>query len=185
MPAAQMFPRRAVLLTGFTPVLAPVLAIMLTLPLPGRAETAAPKGEIILTLSGLDPAHFPGGEVRFDRAGLAALGPVTFRTTSIWTDGLHSFTGVPVVKLAEAFALKSDSAIILHALNDYEVQMPLAEATPEAPILAYEMDGKPMSVRDKGPIWVVYPYDAKPALYQTVTAFARSVWQLDRIEVSR
>jgi len=119
------------------------------------------------------------------RAALDAMGPVTFTTSSIWTDGQHSFTGVPLARLAQVFALDPNSEIILRALNDYEVQMPLAEATPEAPILAYEMDGKPMSVRDKGPIWVVYPYDADPKAYQTVTAFARSVWQLDRIEVAR
>jgi hypothetical protein len=46
------------------------------------------------------------------------------------------------------------------------------------------MDDRPMSVRDKGPLWVVYPFDDVPA-YQSETIYSRSIWQLDRIEVVR
>ncbi len=177
MPAAMTFPLR-------------IKALALLVPLCcGPAEAgppfAEPKGEVILTVTGLDPARVPQGTVRFDLEGLAALGPVSFQTTSIWTEGRHDFTGIPLAKLARVLGLDADDVIVLHALNDYEVEMPLTDATEEAPILAYELDGKPMSVREKGPIWVVYPYDADPDAFQTVTAFARSVWQLDRIEVSR
>ena len=41
-----------------------------------------------------------------------------------------------------------------------------------------------MTLRDKGPLWLVYPYDADTA-YQSEVIYARSVWQLDRIEVLR
>ena len=41
-----------------------------------------------------------------------------------------------------------------------------------------------MSVREKGPIWVIYPYD-HDADYRTDTIFSRSIWQLDRIDVLR
>lgn len=41
-----------------------------------------------------------------------------------------------------------------------------------------------MSVRDKGPLWVIYPYDSDPALQSEVT-YARSIWQLVRIEAVR
>ncbi|OZA14153.1 MAG: hypothetical protein B7Y02_04980, partial [Rhodobacterales bacterium 17-64-5] len=59
-----------------------------------------------------------------------------------------------------------------------------AEADLLVPILAYEMDGAPMNVRDKGPIWVIYPYDDDSA-WRTGTTYARSVWQLDRIDAKR
>ena len=39
-----------------------------------------------------------------------------------------------------------------------------------------------MSIRDKGPLWVVYPYDSS-ADYRTEVIYSRSIWQLDRIEV--
>jgi hypothetical protein len=38
-----------------------------------------------------------------------------------------------------------------------------------------------MSMRNKGPLWLVYPYDSNVAL-QTEAVYARSIWQLVRIE---
>jgi hypothetical protein len=46
------------------------------------------------------------------------------------------------------------------------------------------MDDRPMSVREKGPLWVIYPFDDVPE-YQNETIYSRSIWQLDRIEVVR
>jgi hypothetical protein len=48
--------------------------------------------------------------------------------------------------------------------------------------VAYLRNGAEMSMRDKGPLWIVYPYDAKPD-YQSELIYSRSIWQLDRIEV--
>lgn len=140
-------------------------------------------GPTILTVTGLDPARHPGGRVVFDLGMLQALPQATIETTSIWTEGLHSFTGVPLAALADYLNL-SNATVRLHALNDYAVEMPLSETEAAAPVLAFEVDGKPMPVRDKGPIWIVYPYDAGPE-YRTDTIYTRSVWQLDRIEVLR
>ena len=60
--------------------------------------------------------------------------------------------------------------------------MPLTDAVEGGPIVAYRMDGETMSVRDKGPLWIVYPYDSD-ADYRTEVIYSRSIWQLDRIEV--
>lgn len=140
-------------------------------------------GPVILTVTGLDPARFPGGQIQFDRNMLQALGAVEFDTSSIWTEGVHRYTGVPLATLA-GYLDSADAELTLHALNDYAVKMPATEAEPAAPILAYAMDGAAMPVRDKGPIWVIYPYDAG-SQYRTVVTFARSIWQLDRIDVTR
>ena len=37
-------------------------------------------------------------------------------------------------------------------------------------------------MRDKGPLWIIYPYDQNTD-YQTEVIYSRSIWQLDRIEV--
>lgn len=55
-----------------------------------------------------------------------------------------------------------------------------ADAQGHGLILAYLLDGQPMSVRDKGPLWLVYPYDASPA-FRSEVIYSRSIWQLDRI----
>jgi hypothetical protein len=49
-------------------------------------------------------------------------------------------------------------------------------------MLALERDGAPMSVRDKGPIWVIYPYDSGSE-WRSEQVFSRSIWHLNRIEV--
>jgi hypothetical protein len=62
------------------------------------------------------------------------------------------------------------------------VSIPVSDATSGGPIIAFARNGEAMSVREKGPLWIVYPYDADPA-YQSETIYARSIWQLDRIRV--
>ena len=39
-----------------------------------------------------------------------------------------------------------------------------------------------MAVRDRGPLFVVYPFDAQPELRNAVY-YSRSAWQLKSIEV--
>ncbi len=45
------------------------------------------------------------------------------------------------------------------------------------------MNGETMPVRRKGPLWIVYPYDSDEA-YRSEAIYSRSIWQLDRIEVT-
>ena len=147
------------------------------------AQDAPAAGPVILTVAGLDPATFPNGQAKFDLEQLAAIGAEQITTGSIWTKGAHVYTGVMLRALADHLNVTAGT-LKLHALNDYAVTLPLAEATAEGPMLAYLMDGAAMSVRDKGPIWAVYPYDSD-LRFRTDQTFARSVWQLDRIEVVR
>ena len=41
-----------------------------------------------------------------------------------------------------------------------------------------------MSVRDKGPLWVMYPFSDAPAL-KTETNYSRCIWQLNRLQACR
>ena len=68
------------------------------------------------------------------------------------------------------------------ALNNYSVEIPISDAVAGGPVLAYKIDGERLSVREKGPIWLVYPYDENVA-YKTETIYSRSIWQLERLEV--
>ncbi len=145
--------------------------------------TKVPTGPVILTVTGLDEAEFPGGVMAFDVPMLKAMGETEVTTTSIWTEGEHVYTGVLLRDLIEKLKIPSPM-LRMHALNDYAIEFPAEEATDEAPILAYLFDGEEMSVRDKGPVWVIYPYD-DAAKYRSDITFARSIWQLDRIDVLR
>ena len=68
------------------------------------------------------------------------------------------------------------------ALNDYTSEIPIADFTRYHPIVALKRDGKYMEIRDKGPLFVVYPYDSAPEL-QSQRFYSRSPWQIARMEV--
>lgn len=141
---------------------------------------ARPTAEVLLTVSGDIARTNRDGAMAFDRQMLKALPQTSFTTSTIWTKGTHRFTGVKLADLLTAVQAEGDT-LIATALNDYEVSMPLDEVRNGA-LVAYAMDGEAMSVRDKGPLWLVYPYDADPS-YQSETIYARSIWQLHRIHV--
>ena len=116
----------------------------------------------------------------YDLAALEALGAVTVETSTIWTDGVQTFTGVPLTAFADLLEIE-DGVFLASAINDYTVEIPVSDAVAGGPIIAFLNDGKPMSIRDKGPLWVIYPYDSNPD-YQAEVIYSRSIWQLDRIE---
>ena len=68
------------------------------------------------------------------------------------------------------------------ALNDYKVDIPMADFTQYNVILAMTVDDKPMSRREKGPLWIIYPRDDHPDL-KTPEMDSRFLWQLKTLEV--
>ena len=145
-------------------------------------DLPSPVGPVILTVKGAIGTTNMEGAAQFDLAMLQALPAVTFSTTTGWTEGVHAFTGVQLKDFVAAMDSQG-SLLKMTAINDYMVEVPVADAVEGGPILAYLMDGQEMSIREKGPLWLIYPYDTKPE-YQSEVIYARSIWQLDRIEIS-
>jgi len=158
------------------------IALCLFSALPSVAEVLPmPVGDVVLTVSGQIGTTTEGGVAKFDLDGLAALGSETISTSTIWTEGKVEFRGVPLTVFLSK--LKAEGSVLrVWALNDYTVDVPFADAVEGGPMLAYEANGERLSVRDKGPIWLAYPFDSDPA-YQTEVIYARSIWQIERMEV--
>ncbi|MGR3762302.1 molybdopterin-dependent oxidoreductase (plasmid) [Roseobacteraceae bacterium NS-SX3] len=155
---------------------AAVLAASALLSAPALAENT--DGTAILTVSGqLEGTHAEA--VAYSLEDLKALPSVSFTTSTIWISGDVEFTGVPLRTVLDNAGV-SGSSIEAVALNDYTVEIPVAEIGAEAPVVAYLMNGKEMPARGKGPLWIVYPYDAD-AKYRSEIAYSRSIWQLSRI----
>ncbi|MBB4120629.1 oxidoreductase [Martelella radicis] len=141
-----------------------------------------PEGNVILTVSGkIGVANSADATASFDLAMLDAMPQTSFETATIWTEGVARYSGVELAVLLDAVDADG-SQLLMTALNDYAIELPARDAVPGGPILATRVDGKPLSVRDKGPIWVIYPFDDKPA-YKTEVVYSRSIWQLKSIEV--
>ncbi|OCX60003.1 hypothetical protein BFP70_18060 [Thioclava sp. SK-1] len=156
-----------------------LVCLTLAIALPFVSARPSVAGETILTLEG----EFASGHQthEFDLDALSALPGNNFTTTTIWTDGPQDFRGIPLRDLLEQFGIDSGTLVVT-AINDYAVSIPVSEILNSEALLAYERNGKPMSVRDKGPLWVVYPYDSSEEL-RTEVIYTRSVWQVAKLTV--
>ena len=118
---------------------------------------------------------------RLSLEDLAALPQTEIRTESEFTDGLVTYRG-PLVRVVLAeIGLDRLSAVRFVAVNDYYVDIPTSDFAEYDAILAMEADGKPLSRRDKGPLWLMYPISDHAALRDPVY-LRRLIWQVIRIE---
>ncbi|MCF1743049.1 molybdopterin-dependent oxidoreductase [Paradevosia shaoguanensis] len=150
---------------------------------PGFAnDLAAPTGPVLLTVTGELGKTNDSKSARFDEAMLAALPQHRIETSTPWTDGKKAFEGVLISDLFDFLGVRDAQTLRAVALNEYEIASPFSEAIEHGALLAMRMDGKPLTRRDKGPIWIVYPRDGSPRI-QDERHDARWVWQLTRIEI--
>jgi hypothetical protein len=84
-------------------------------------------------------------------------------------------------KLLEKLGVES-ADLEMTAINNYKVRIPAEAIETDAPIIANRIDGEKFGVREKGPLWLVFPYDESER-YRSETIFAYSIWQLTSIHV--
>lgn len=166
-----MIARRIVTL-GLTAILAGALPAGASQP--ADASRLADPGRPVLTVVPPD-----GPPVKLTMAELEGLGLASLSTTTPWTDGQHVFEGVPLARIIERFA-PSAQTVELCALNDYRVEVPASDAQDYQVLLATRNNGARMAVRDKGPLWLVYPLDRHPELDQS-EYMRRMIWQVAEI----
>jgi hypothetical protein len=145
------------------------------------APLATPKDKPILEIAGSISVTNKEGAAVFDREMLESLGMETITTTTPWHKGPVTFEGVRMTKVMQLVQAKGKTIRAL-ALNDYETQIPMEDFAKFNVILALKRDGEYMPVRDKGPLFIVYPYDSTPEL-KSQTYYGRSAWQLKRLQV--
>jgi len=140
---------------------------------PSAAQAAA----VVLTVRN------EGGQRRqFDMAALERMPQRSMVTATPWYDHPRKFTG-PLLRDVLAAAGAKGSTIKAIALNDYAVVIPTADALTFDVVVARLLDDQPMPRRDKGPLFIIYPFDERPELRKQIY-FTRCAWQLRDIEVS-
>lgn len=146
-----------------------------------RAQEA-PAAKVILTITG-NVQKPPGAEsIDFDLAMLAKLPQHSFSTKTPWFAQPRKFTGVLLQDLLASVGGKG-SMLRAMALNDYRVEIPIEDWTRHGAMVAYLLDDKPMPVRDRGPLFIIYPFHQHANL-RNVLYYTRCAWQLKAIEVS-
>ena len=162
-----------------------LLALPLLLACRGAAAQPAAPPAAVLTIIGsrLGPPA-KAGRAAFDVGALQQLTQRKIVSATPWYSSVSEFTGPllrDVLKAAGA-NLDGGSSLRCTALNDYRVEIPLADVRRFDVVVAHLFNGKPMSVREKGPLFIIYPFDEQPQL-RTTTYFSRCIWQLKSIEL--
>lgn len=141
----------------------------------------APKERPILVISGKITTKNAGEVARFDMKMIEALPQHSFTTSTPWFDRPVKFTG-PLLADVLAAVKASGSNVSAVAINDYRITIPVADAAKFKVILARLIDDKPIPVREKGPLFVIYPFDSSAEL-RTSTYYERSIWQLKALDI--
>jgi hypothetical protein len=161
---------------------ATLASLLLILPsVAGAEDLAMPAGDTILTVTGAITHTNAAGAAKFDLVMLEALPGQETKTTTPWYDGAQSFSG-PLGSALLAAVGATGETLVVTAINDYVTEIPISDFESWPVILATRHNGSAMSVREKGPIFVIYPFDSDQALNAEVY-YGRSAWQVKSIEV--
>jgi hypothetical protein len=139
--------------------------------------TAALAEDTILTVRNVTE----GRSVSFSYDDLLELPQTEFHTGTIWTSEVNGYSGPSLAAVLDA-AKMPYADMRIYAINDYNIDFPAEKIAADAPILTIQVNGEPFSVREKGPIWLLFPFDDHDD-YRTEDNFALSVWQLLQIDV--
>lgn len=153
------------------------------------ADLEKPKGQPLLSITGniavtnsevlIDGKAVPAAS--FDIDMLEAMPTEKFTTKNPWTEGATEFEGVRFNVLLESIGADV-SNVSLYALDEYSVDIMGGKFNEVPIVVAYKRDGEYMSIRELGPLWLMYPFDDYPHLDTSLTR-GHCVWQLIRIEV--
>lgn len=158
--------------------------LMATGPLVMAADALpAPEGRVVLTVTGnIDVTNtVDGRSAEFDLEMLAALEQHAFDTETPWTEGHHLYQGVLLRDLLERVGANGER-VRASALNDYHHDIEMYELRQEPFLLATHRDGVPLTVRHKGPVWIMLPLSENPQ-YNRKRYFDMLVWNLTALNV--
>ena len=140
-----------------------------------------PTGNVILTISGaLGKSNSEQG-AEFDLAMLLALKQTVINTKTPWTEGINKFEG-PLLKDVFSYLNLTGDEISAIALNGYRIKIPMVDVNTYPIILALKHNDTLLTVRTKGPSWVIYPWSDHSEL-RNRTYYTRGIWQLQRLDI--
>jgi len=119
--------------------------------------------------------------IQFSPEDLRALGLFELETSNDYLDEMALFEGVLMRDLIAAVDAGNTKIARLFAENDYVVEVSTQEFLIYDVMLALKQNGVALSLRDKGPIWMIYPTSDFPEL-QDPSFNNRLIWQLVRVE---
>jgi hypothetical protein len=157
-------------------------AVVLTMSVAQAQPLPRPQERPLLEVTGKIAVTNADQKAIFDLAMLEAIGVAKTKTSTAWTEGQPQFEGVMLKTLLERLGASGDTVEAV-ALNDYKVQIPIEDFKKYPVLLAYRMNGELLKVRDKGPLWIIYPQDEFPAALKNKETQAKWAWQIKELRV--
>ncbi|WP_375055849.1 molybdopterin-binding protein [Zobellella sp. DQSA1] len=158
-----------------------LIGLVLMLLWPWQGKAAEP---VVLTIFGniqLDGRHYE--QLDYTLSELQALPQADITTTHPWVQEPRHYRGPELVAiLTGLFGHTRIKTLYLEALNGFSVAVDWQTVAPFHPILAWQEDGRVMGRRDKGPLWLMLPFDQVPELQQADFLHFMA-WQLRHVRV--
>ncbi|NIY83747.1 oxidoreductase [Vibrio hepatarius] len=102
-------------------------------------------------------------------------------TSTPWTNGDTTFVGISAKEILHLLGVEN-ADLKVTALNNYWSRIPYRDIEKYNPVFAIKKNGQTMSVRDKGPVWLIYPLSEFNEQNNEIL-HSRMVWQVNRIEI--
>lgn len=143
----------------------------------------APTGEVVLTVNGNISQKNADNALQFDLATLENIGLVEYKVDDPFVKKTILYTGVLMSQILKVAGASSDATTItLTALDDYSVDMQIADAVKWPILVALKADGEYMPIDENGPLINIIPYNDFPEI-DHLTYDAMWVWSLSAITV--
>lgn len=124
--------------------------------------------------------HCGSKELIFSEKQLEELPQKTFKTQHTWATTPQEFSGPLLADVLKKIC-PSARDIYLRSLDQYSIMVNFSKVAKYEPILALKIDGQPLTIREKGPLWLMINTDG----YKVPTRSLDSlfVWQLYYIRI--
>jgi|GEM_PF-511170 len=146
------------------------------------ATIPLPQGEPILTVTGNVGTTNRDDAILMDRATIEQVGLVEYTVTDPFEEKTVRYQGVLMRDLLALWQVPDDAQILQFvALNDYAIDIPIADSRDFPVLFALQADGVYMEPDYRGPAMLVYPvdqYEFDPMIVQR-----KWIWQIKAIVI--
>ncbi|KOO15548.1 hypothetical protein AKJ18_08815 [Vibrio xuii] len=141
----------------------------------------SPQGEPILWISGKISHSNSASGIEMDEAMLQALDIGTIRTNNHVIEQVTEYSGVKLTSLLNLVGATGTQLKVI-AWDEYVATIPIADIKAYQVLLATHESGKRMTIDDKGPFFIVFPFSDNPELKNDYY-YSLSVWQVKELVV--
>lgn len=120
-------------------------------------------------------------EYRLTEQEILSMEKNSIRTSTNWTSA-HNFSGFRVMDLLKKVGA-TGTHLEIHCLDDYIYTIPISDISKYGAILAYEKDGNRITIKEFGPLGLIYPRDQYPTELSGPEMDAKSTWHVTHIVV--